>query len=69
MKGTFTYLCQDCEAVLTSVPKGRCLYCGSQAMLSLGWDRFAPAERGSWFDRIHGQPGIAPREQPVQSAD
>ena len=63
MKGAFTYQCQDCEALLTSIPKGVCLYCGSHAMLSLDWYRVSPSERRSWFKRIHGQLGGAPREQ------
>ena len=63
MKGTFTYQCQDCEALLTRLPKGVCPYCGSHAILSLDWYRVSPAERKSWFNRIHGRPVRAPREQ------
>ena len=63
MKGTFTYQCQDCDALLTSVPKGVCPYCGSHVMLSLDWYGVASAERESWFNRIHGRPNRAPREQ------
>ena len=63
MKGTFTYQCQDCEALLTRLPKGVCPYCGSHATLSLDWYRVSPAERRSWFNRIHGQLGGTPREQ------
>ncbi len=69
MEGTFTYQCQDCEALLSSAPNGSCPRCGSQAVLSLDWYGLTPVERGSWFDRIHGRPRIAPLEQLVQSAD
>ena len=69
MKGTFIYQCQECEELLTSVPKGICTHCGSQTTLPLGWYRLSPDERRSWLDRIQGRSRGEPIEKTAQIAE
>ena len=61
-KETCAYQCQECEESFPSIPQGNCPYCGSEAILTLGWDRVSPDERGSWLDRIRGRSRRAPRD-------
>ena len=61
-KETCAYQCQECEESFPSIPQGNCPYCGSEAILTLGWDRVSSDERGSWLDRIRGRSRRAPRD-------
>ncbi len=68
MKGTFTYQCQQCERLFTNAPIGRCSFCGSQAIVSLGWYQLSEDKRKGWLDRIHGQPSLEPDGEAPQTA-
>ncbi len=54
-KETCAYQCQGCEESFPSIPQGNCPYCGSEAILTLGWDRVSSDERDNWLDRIRGR--------------
>lgn len=68
MKGTFTYQCQQCEGLFTNAPMGICSFCGSQAIVCLGWYELSADKRKGWLDRIHGQHSLEPGEETVRSA-
>lgn len=67
MKGTFTYQCQQCEGLFTNAPMGSCSFCGSQAIVSVGWYQLSSDKRQSWLDRIHGQPSRELGEEATQT--
>ena len=68
MKGTFTYQCQQCEGLFTNAPMGSCSFCGSQAIVSVGWYQLPEDKRKGWLDRIRGQPNLEPGEKIPQTA-
>ena len=61
-KETCAYQCQECEESFPSIPQGNCPYCGSEAILTLGWDRVSSDERGNWLNRIRGRSRQASRD-------
>ena len=61
-KETCAYQCQECEESFPSIPQGNCPYCGSEAILTLGWDRVSSDKRDNWLDRIRGRSRHAPRD-------
>ena len=69
MKGTFTYQCQQCEGLFTNAPMGSCSFCGSQAIVSLGWYELSEDKRKGWLDRIHGQPSREPGEEATRTGE
>ena len=61
-KETCAYQCQECGESFSSIPHGTCPCCGSEAILTLGWDRVSPDERDNWLDRIWGRLRRTPRD-------
>ena len=68
-KETCAYQCQECKESFPSIPQGNCPCCGSEAILTLGWDRVSSDERGNWLDRIRGRSRRASRDtiEPLSS--
>lgn len=54
VKADWSYQCQSCQEFFERVPQGVCPICGSDAVVSLGWDQVSADERQAWLTRIHG---------------
>ena len=48
------------------LPMGSCPFCGSQAIVSVGWYQLSEDKRQSWLERIHGQSNREPGKEATQ---